>query len=414
MDRPIDRTERQRRTIRRGLIGLAAVALSVAALTLLTGWVRPSVRRDDIRVGRVVAGAAEATITAGGLIVPEYESVITSPVDTRVAKILRRPGESVGPDDPIVTLDAAEPEAELRKLDDQVALKRNAIDAERLALETTLTDLRGRRALEVLEQKSLERKVERNRRLLELGVISKDAAEATEIDLEKSGIEISQLDEAMKNAAADLERRLAGLELEMSILRRDREESARRLARATATADRAGVVTWVVPVEGAAVRRGDELARVADLGSYGLEATLSDVHAGRVRPGQAVRVEVGARTLSGRVTTVRPTVTNGLLTIEAALDDPSAPELRPSLRVDAHIVTERRAGTLRVARGSFLTRDGESAVFVLDGGRARRRPVTFGIVGFDSVEVLSGLEAGDDIILNDMSNYREAREVTIR
>jgi HlyD family secretion protein len=414
MDRPIDRNELNRRWIRRWLIGAAALGLLLVTLTILTGWVRPSVRRDDIRVGRVVAGAAEATITAGGLVVPEYESVITSPVDTRVARILRRPGESVGPDDPIVALDAAEPEAELRKFDDQIALKRNAIEAERLDLEVTLSDLRGRRALELLEQKSLAQRVERNRRLLELGVISKDAAEANEIDLEKSGIEIAQLDEAMTNAAADLERRLAGLELEMSILRRDREESARRLKRATATAGRAGVVTWVVPVEGAAVRRGDELARVADLGSYRLEASLSDVHAGRVRPGQTVRVEVGSRTLSGRVTTVRPTVTNGLLTIEASLDEPSAPELRPSLRVDVHVVTERRARTLRVARGSYLTIDGESAVFVLDGDRARRRPVTFGVVGFDSLEVLSGLEAGDDIILSDMSNYREAREVTIR
>lgn len=414
MDRPIDKHELNRRRSRRWLIGVAALGLPLAALTLLTGWVRPSIRRDDIRVGRVVAGAAEATITAGGLVVPEYESVITSPVDTRVARILRRPGESVTPDDPIVALDATEPEAELRKLDDQIALKRNAIEAERLDLEVTLSDLRGRRALELLEQKSLAQRVERNRRLLELGVISKDAAEANEIDLEKSGIEIAQLDEAMVNAAADLERRLAGLELEMSILRRDREESARRLSRATATAGRSGVVTWVVPVEGAAVRRGDELARVADLGSYRIEASLSDVHAGRVRPGQTVRVEVGSRTLSGRVTTVRPTVTNGLLTLEASLDEPSAPELRPSLRVDVHVVTERRARTLRVARGSYLTIDGESAVFVLDGDRARRRPVTFGVVGFDSLEVLSGLEAGDDIILSDMSNYREAREVTIR
>lgn len=414
MDRPIDDREQGRRLRRRVTWAVAAVALPIAAFTVLTGWVRPSVRRADIRTGVVVAGAAEATITAGGLILPEYESVIVSPVDTRVAKILRRPGESVGPDDPIVALDAAEPEAELRKLDDQMALQRNSIEAERLTLETTLTDLRGRRALEVLEQKSLAQKVERNRRLLELGVISRDAAEANQIDLEKSGIQIDQLDEAMKNAAADLERRLAGLELEMSILRRDREESARRLARATATAGRSGVVTWVVPVEGAAVRRGDELARVADLGSYRVEATLSDVHAGRVRPGQAVRVEVGGRRLGGQVTTVRPTVTNGLLTIEAALDEPAAPELRPSLRVDVHVVTERRASTLRVARGSYLTIDGENAVFVLNDGRAQRRPVTFGIVGFDSLEVVSGLAAGDEIILSDMTNYREAREVTIR
>lgn len=414
MDRPLNSQEHRKALTRRLLIASGALAAITILVVVLTGWVRPSVRRSDLRVAVVDHGAVEATITATGVVVPEYESVIVSPVDTRVSRILRKPGDAVQPGDEIVSLDQGEPEAELRKLDDGIELRKNARELARLELENTLTDLRGRLKVKALERKSLEFEVARNAKLLEMGAISKDAARSAETRIETIDVEMAQIGESMENAKRDLEIQLRGLDLEISILRRDRDESARRLERATATADRAGVITWVVPVEGVSVARGAEIARIADLGSYRVEATLSDVHSGRISRGLPVRVRVGETLLDGRLTSIRPTVENGIITVEVALDDPSFRELRPQLRADVYIVTERKETVVRLKRGSLVSVDGASAVFRLAGNRAIRTPVEIGIASFDSCEVVSGLSEGDQVIISDMSNYQDLREVLVR
>jgi HlyD family secretion protein len=127
-----------------------------------------------------------------------------------------------------------------------------------------------------------------------------------------------------------------------------------------------------------------------------------------------VRVRVGETLLDGRLTSIRPTVENGIITVEVALDDPSFRELRPQLRADVYIVTERKETVTRLKRGSLVSVDGTSAVFRLAGNRAIRTPVEIGIASFDSCEVVSGLSEGDQVIISDMSNYQDLREVLVR
>jgi HlyD family secretion protein len=414
MDRPIPDRRRRRLLARRAFPALVAAGAAVCVLVALPGWIRPSVRASEIRTAIVGRGPVEATLTASGTVVPQYESVVVSPVDTRVARILRKPGDPVAPGEPIVVLETGEAEAELRKLDDQIALKKNERERARLALENTLTDLRAQREVKGLERKSLEIEVRRDSALVETGVISRDAARVAETSLERVAIEIGKIDGSMDNARRELEARLRGLDLETSILERDREEAARRLKRAGASSDRGGVVTWVVPTEGGAVSRGEEIARVADLGAFRIEATLSDVHSERLARGMPVRVRVGGEFLTGRVEIVRPAVDNGVLTADVSLDDPSTPGLRPNLRVDVYVVTDNKEDALRVKRGATVAVDGGQAVFVVRGDRAVRTPVAFGICSFDSCEVLSGLSPGDSIILSDMTGFTHAREVRIR
>src|SRR4029453_875007 len=105
--------------------------------------------------------------------------------------------------------------------------------------------------------------------------------------------------------------------------------------------------------EGALVRRGDVIARIADLTSFRVAATVSDVHAGRLRTGLPVVVRANDLDLQGTVIEVFPTVENGVLRFTVALADPSHAGLRPSLRTDVLVVTDRKPRVLRVKRGPF-------------------------------------------------------------
>src|SRR5690606_31766450 len=108
----------------------------------------------------------------------------------------------------------------------------------------------------------------------------------------------------------------------------------RLLELATTKSDRAGVLTWVVSDEGALVRRGDVLARIADLSSFRIDATVSDIHAATLHSGQTVFVRIDDHTVDGVVQEVYPAVENGTVRFMVGLVGESAVELRPSLRVD--------------------------------------------------------------------------------
>ena len=163
-----------------------------------------------------------------------------------------------------------------------------------------------------------------------------------------------------------------------------------------------------------AVHRGDELARIADLSAFRVEASVSDVHASKLAVGQAVIVRSGDHRLDGRVANVLPMVENGIVTLEVDLDDPSDSVLRQNLRVDVHVVTDRRKRTLRVKRGSFLTSEGSHAAFVIRGDKAVRTPVRFGLRNIDWYEILEGLEEGEEVIISDMNDRMHVEEVQVR
>ena len=96
------------------------------------------------------------------------------------------------------------------------------------------------------------------------------------------------------------------------------------------------------------------------------------------------------------------------------LDEPDDPILRPNLRVDVHAVTERRTDALCVRRGPLLNVDGSDWVFVVRGEKAGRTPVTIGLSNFEMYEITSGLAEGDEVIISDMSDFRNSKEVKLR
>jgi HlyD family secretion protein len=169
-----------------------------------------------------------------------------------------------------------------------------------------------------------------------------------------------------------------------------------------------------VSQEGALVRRGDVIARIADLTSFRVDGSVSDVHAGRLRPGMAAVVRVNDDTdLRGTVSEVFPTIENGIIRFTVALTNASHAALRPSLRADVLVVTQRKPRALRVKRGPFAD-NAARQVFVVRGDRAVRVPVELGLSGVDDVEILSGVNEGDEVIISDMRDYVHLSEVKVK
>jgi HlyD family secretion protein len=414
MDRPIDPDVLRARRWRRVVWAGVALALFAASTLVLPRVLGPSIRRDRVRTAAVERGPVDATLSATGLVAPEVEQVIASPVDARVVAIRRRVGATVKAGEPLVDLDVSEARLAVDKLGQDLAIKANDQVRRRIALERSLIDLDGRLEIKRLQLEQFRAQLGRDRQLQAEGLLSVELFRKSELAEAQAAVELRQLQAERANAQVSTEAELKGLALETAKLRSDEAEARRLLDRAGIRADREGVVTWALTQEGVAIRKGDVVARLADLGAYRVDASISDVHGPRLSAGQPAIVRVGEAAIEGSVASISPAVVNGVITVVIALADRANALLRPNLRVDVQIVTERRGSTLRLRRGPFATGEGTQPVFVVRGDRAVRTPVAFGAASADYFEITSGLAEGDEAIVSDMRDYVSLREIRLR
>ena len=414
MDRPLDEGFRRARTLKRVAISAGGVLVALVVFLWGPGWISPSISKARIRTARVDVGPIEAVIEASGTVVPEIEEVVSSPVDARVVRILQRAGAELQAGQPLVELDARESALAVDRLAQNLALKLNQQDKTRLELERSLNDLDSQARIKDLQLQAFRSQLARNRALSKEGLISEELLRQAELAEAQAVVELKKIQVERDNAQRITRATLDGLSLEMGTLRKEVEEARRQLTLAAPRATRRGVLTWSLSEEGSAIRKGDVIARLADLSSFRVDATLSDVHAKRMSVGLPVTVRVGEEMLEGVVSNILPTIRNGAMTLQITLKDKSSPLLRSNLRVDAFIITGRRAKALRIHRGPFAQGEGPADVFVVRDGRGVRTRVELGIAGFDDHEVLRGLSQGDEVIVSDMRDYAHLREIRVR
>jgi HlyD family secretion protein len=414
MDRPVDPSYSRKRWMKRvGLavpVGMAFIATFAWGPAFLT----PSVTRARVRTALVSVGPIESTLTASGTVVPEFEQVLAAPLDARVLRILKRPGDKVRKGDPIVQLDVSDSESEVKTIDNKVSIKENEQAQLRISLENTLIELKSQLEIKRLEVQSLALDVSQNRKLRNQDLISDEQLRKSEVQWQRAQIELKKLEESIQSSEKSTRAQLAGRDIEMTILRQEKQDKERRLQLATTQSDRDGVLTWVVQEVGSVVKQGAVIARVADLSSFRVEATLSDVHASQLVPGLPARVLANEKMLDGTIASILPTIKDGAMTIVIGLKDKADPNLRSNLRVDVYVVSGHKDKALKIKRGPAVPGEGIHDLFVIRGDVAVRTPVKIGLSSFEEAEVLSGLMEGDEVIVSDMSDYSSRKQISVR
>lgn len=413
MDREIAPGVRKRRIVRRVVTVLVAVAASAFLLSATVEWLRPSLRRKDIQIARVERGAIEATLEASGTVVPLVEQVVSSPVEARVLRVGRRAGEQVRIGDELLTLDTSASKLEAERLNDLLSQKEGAEAELRLRLDETIANLEAQ-----IEQKKLDAQIAsysagQKNKLRAEGLIAEQDALAAGATKRKTDIELRQLGEALTRALRSRDAQLAASRAGMATAIRDRAESRRQLELAMLRADRNGVLTSIVNEVGATVRRGDILARIADLSAYRVEATISDVHAARLAAGMHARAILDGTVVGGTIESVDPRIVSGVVKFYVRLDHPAHPRLRNNLRVDVAVITGGRNGVLLIRRGALGRTNGTQA-FVVRGDDAVRTAVRFGLASNDRIEILEGLDEGAEVVISDVSEYEDVAVVRLK
>ncbi len=392
---------------------IAVIVLIIIGFLGFRSIIKPTINSSILHTAIAETGPIEATITASGTVVPEFEQVITSSIQSKVDSIFHRAGEHIKSGESIISLNKEFVLISYNKLKDEYELKQNKKNQLKLNLERQLIDIQARYDIQKLKIESLRKKMQQEKRLFEIGAGSKNEMEKAVLDLEIAKRELIQLQSQINNQQLSLIADLKSLDLEIHIQKRNMDELKRQIELAEAKAEKDGVITWVNENIGSTVNKGDVIARIADLNSFKVEAKISDMHVSKLQVGNPVNVRINETDLRGTISNIRPTIENGVITCIIKLEDKKHELLRSNLRVDVYVVTSYVDNVVRVKNGPYINGSGEQDIFVIEVNKAIRKTVNVGATNFDYVEMTNEIQPGDKVIISNMQEYIHHKEIEI-
>ncbi|NJC26060.1 efflux RND transporter periplasmic adaptor subunit [Neolewinella antarctica] len=401
MDRQLDESHLKRKRVGQFLKwGLIATAV---ALVVYYGLQRlsPSADEDKLRFATVERGDILSTVNATALILPAFEEQVNAPVATTIKEVLLFSGSEVEAGALLMKLDRDFIGLQLDGRRDQLALKENNINLLNLEYDRDLKEIGYNAEIKKLELAASEAQLTDARRLLKVGGATEEEVEAAELAVRITKLESRKLDNELDYRKSSIAGRKRQLQLEVGMEEKEVSQLSRKMRETEVRAPRPGVVTWVNENIGQQVAEGAPLVRIANLGRYKVEASCSDRYAEQLAVGMPIELRLARARLSGTVTDILPEVKDNTIKFRVELTEPSHEQLRPNLRAELNVITQRKEDALRVKNGPAFRGGASQSVFVVRGEEATRMEVGTGLRNGDFVEITGGLAVGDRIIISD-------------
>ena len=399
-------SQARKKKIRRALYGTAAL---IVIILITVGVSRlkpaaPSVDRATVWIDVVKRGPMLRQVRGSGTLVPEEIRWIPATTQGRVEKILLRPGAIVRPD--TVILELSNPELQQSVKEAQLAYQSaqaNFVNR-RQELESALLNQQGDVAGIQASYNNASLNLEAQEKLYKDGLVS-------EIQLKQSRSAAEQLKNRLSIAQRRLEMQTAGIKSQIAPQEADVDQRraayelrVRQLDDLKVKAGMTGVLQ-IVPVEkGQQFGPGTNLARVADPTNLKAELRIAETQTKDIRIGQIAEVDTRNGVVKGHVARIDPASSGGTVGVDVILEGPLPSGARPDLSVDGTIQLERLDNVVYVGRPAFGQENSTVGLFKLTAdGEALRTNVKLGRSSVNQIEIIDGLQPGDQVILSDMS-----------
>ena len=388
-----------------GVVAVAAVAFFVMRLKPAA----PEVDRATVWTDVVKRGPLLRQVRGPGTLVPREDKIrmIPSETEATVVRIRVLPGAKVEPE--TILIDLVDPTLTQELLDAQLALKGAQADYinTRAKVQSDLMDQKAIGATVNADYSQAQLQAKTDKSLYDLGVISgltysasKGKADelVTRDDLEKQRLTLNEkaieTQLAVQQTKVDQAKALLGLK-------------QKQLDALSVRAGISGVLVEVDHQVGEHVTAGTTLAKVVQPDQLKASLKIAETQARDIQIGQPAEVDTHNGVIDGKVMRIDPAVVNGTVTVDVELAGALPQGARPDLSVDGTIDLDRMADVLYVGRPAFGNENSTISLFKLseDGKTAVRVPVKVGRASVNSIQLIEGLQAGDTVILSDMSRW---------
>jgi multidrug efflux pump subunit AcrA (membrane-fusion protein) len=418
--RPDIKAKKNRRrvvTIAVAIVVLAGVTFAVMRLKPAA----PTVERSVVWTDTVKRGNLIRQVRGNGTLVPREDSIrqIAAQTNATVTRILVLPGSKVKAD--TVIMELSDPTVTQQAMDAKLALASTEADLKntQVQLQSTLSTQKATAATTNASYETAKRQATTDEALYKLGVISGIQAQASKSTAQGLTTQNQMQQNVVSINEKALETQLAVAQAKVDQARAMSQLKQQQLDALKVRAGIDGVLndigTTALPVGvGQEVTPGTMLAKVVQPIKLKAALNIPETQARDIRLNQPAAIDTHNGIVNGHVTRIDLGVHNGTVTVDVTLDGYVEGE-RPDLSVDGQIDLERMSNVLYVGRPAFGNEDSTISLFKLspDGKTATRVPVKVGRASVNAIQVLSGLNEGDTVILSDMSRWDQVDRIRL-
>lgn len=392
---------------------VAALVVLLAIGFAARAWLGASRSFDSarVRVAEVTRGDMVRDIAADGRVIaannPVLYAISAGNVDLKVVA-----GDVVKQGQQLAVIDS--PELRSKLAQEQATLAGLQAEASRASLDATLARATAQKDTDqaVIERQAAVRDLERYKRGFDGGAVPQVDVAKAEDTVKKSDI---QLEHARKDAM--LKAQGADLDARNKRLLADRQravvtEVERQVDALTLRAPFDGQVGQVQATQHTNVVANAPILGVVDLSRFEIEIKVPESFARELSIGMPAQLTGGSGQFAGEISAVSPEVVAGEVNARIRFADKQPQGLRQSQRMQARVLLDTRRNALKIERGPFVEQ-GNGYAYVMDGSSAVRRPVKLGVSSLGEVEILSGLQPGDRVVVSGSDLFGDAERVSI-
>ena len=412
----------RKKKIRRAIYGAVALIV-VAGITVGVSQLKPAaptVDRATVWVDTVKRGQMLRQVRGSGTLVPEDIRWISATTAGRVERIVLRAGAVVEPN--TVILELTSPDVEQANREAQLAYQSAlaAYENRKADLQSALLTQESQLATIESNYKAALLTLQSNQTLFKDGLVAKLTVEQNQgtVDDLKNRLSVEQ--KRLEISKAGIKSQLAPQEADIAQRKAAADLAARRLEDLKVKAGMHGVLQCVcsnptTQVErGAQVNPGSNLARVANPSVLKAELRIAETQTKDIKIGQYAEVDTRNGTVKGKVARIDPASSNGTVGVDITLEGALPPGARPDLSVDGTVRLEELNDIIYVGRPAFGQENSSVSLFKVGAdGEAIRTTVKLGRSSVSTIEIVDGLQPGDQVILSDMSTYDEYQRVRL-
>ncbi len=414
VDIPRAPARRARKQLLYGALGLVAIALATLGLRGLKP-AAPRVDRAAVWIDSVVRGPLVIEVRGPGTLVPERIRYISAVTAGRVERRLAEAGQAVRAE--TVLLELSNPDVQLEALESERQL--TVSRAERVNLGANLVSQRLNQEAQVAGARAAYLDAKRNAEAAE-SLAAKELISTNEASRARDHVEelatrykVEQERHTVMTQAADSQVLLQQAQVDRL---RDVNQFQRGRVRSMVVMAGANGILQELPLEvGQWAQSGATLARIVEPGKLKAVLRIPETQAKDVTIGQPAAIDTRNGIAGGKIIRIDPAVQNGTVTVDVSLEGELPRGARPDLSVDGTIQVERLDDVLHLGRPAFGQSGGTVGLFKLspDGSEAVRATVRLGRTSVNTVEILGGLQAGDKVIISDMSRWDGVERVRV-
>ena len=425
MDRQIPVSVQRKRKLKKAGMWAGGFVAVLGLATWLGTQMITTVDKKTLIISEVDRGTIDVSVSATGTIVPAFEQVIASPISSKILEVYAHSGDSVDVGTPLLRLDLESAEMEYAQALDEREIKRQDMVRDKINNETQLSDRKMQIEVQEMNVTQLEANLRNELYLDSLGSGTRDRVRQAETSLKKERLHLQQMRQQYQNEIRIKQADLKAKQLQNGIFEKGLEAKRRTLDEAKIRSPRRATLTYINTEIGGTVGAGQKIAVISDLTHFKAQCEISDTYSERVRVGGAVLLKIGKERLTGTINTVTPLSQSGAITFTVVPDNMSHPRLRSGRPAEVFVITSIKDDVLRIRNGSLYSGPGDYTLFVIQNSKFKiqnnkegnllvPREVKLGECNYDYIEVISGLEPGEQVVVNDMSKYKGKEKIKVK